>query len=197
MRRFIVGALIASATLMAPAAASAKVHHGSELDRQYERAYREVVRRHGLHAAGRNIVRQGRRPGKDLSVRASLATLRRLLYVPPPVPAAAPVASVAPTATTSPAPQYEATTTVATASSTASTSSGTLASIRACESGGNYSTNTGNGFYGAYQFTDETWHAVGGSGHASDASPAEQDQRAAALYAGGSGAGNWPVCSHR
>lgn len=73
---------------------------------------------------------------------------------------------------------------------------GILAHIRACESGGNYSTNTGNGFYGAYQFTQGTWNAMGGSGNPADASPAEQDALAAKLYAGGAGAGNWPVCSH-
>ena len=39
-----------------------------------------------------------------------------------------------------------------------------LAGLRECESGGDYSTNTGNGFYGAYQFTLSTWASVGGSG---------------------------------
>lgn len=70
---------------------------------------------------------------------------------------------------------------------------GQLASIRACESGGNYSTNTGNGFYGAYQFTQQSWEAVGGTGNPAAASPAEQDKRAAMLMAQ-SGSGNWPVC---
>jgi len=36
-----------------------------------------------------------------------------------------------------------------------------LYSTRMCESGGNYATNTGNGFYGAYQFTISTWHWAG------------------------------------
>jgi hypothetical protein len=70
---------------------------------------------------------------------------------------------------------------------------GQLAAIRQCESGGNYSTNTGNGFYGAYQFTQASWQAVGGTGNPAAASPAEQDRRAAVLMAR-SGAGNWPVC---
>jgi hypothetical protein len=70
---------------------------------------------------------------------------------------------------------------------------GTLAAIRSCESGGNYSTNTGNGFYGAYQFTQSTWQSVGGSGNPANASPAEQDKRAAILYAR-EGAAPWPVC---
>ena len=70
---------------------------------------------------------------------------------------------------------------------------GHLQAIAACESGGNYSTNTGNGFYGAYQFTQETWAAVGGTGNPAAASPAEQDKRAAMLYAQ-QGSSPWPVC---
>lgn len=69
----------------------------------------------------------------------------------------------------------------------------TLAAIRACESGGDYSTNTGNGFWGAYQFTLSTWASVGGSGLPSEASPREQDERAAALYRR-DGSSPWPVC---
>jgi hypothetical protein len=68
-----------------------------------------------------------------------------------------------------------------------------LAAIAACESGGNYATNTGNGFYGAYQFDLQTWRTVGGTGLPSDASPAEQDMRAALLYRR-AGATPWPVC---
>lgn len=57
-----------------------------------------------------------------------------------------------------------------------------FARIRAKESGGNYSTNTGNGYYGAYQFDLGTWRGVGGSGLPSNASPEEQDMRAKMLY---------------
>lgn len=70
---------------------------------------------------------------------------------------------------------------------------GWLASTRQCESGGNYSTNTGNGFYGAYQFTLSTWASVGGQGNPAYASPLEQDYRAVILLRR-SGAGQWPVC---
>lgn len=70
---------------------------------------------------------------------------------------------------------------------------GNLASIRSCESGGNYSTNTGNGFYGAYQFDQQTWNSVGGSGNPADASPAEQDARAQALL-NSRGSSPWPSC---
>ena len=53
--------------------------------------------------------------------------------------------------------------------------------------------NTGNGFYGKYQFTQSTWAAVGGSGNPAAAPEAEQDRRAAMLLAR-AGSGQWPVC---
>ncbi|HZZ98244.1 MAG TPA: peptidoglycan-binding protein, partial [Jatrophihabitantaceae bacterium] len=45
-----------------------------------------------------------------------------------------------------------------------------------------YATNTGNGYYGAYQFDLSTWQSVGGSGYPNQASKAEQDARALILY---------------
>jgi hypothetical protein len=74
-----------------------------------------------------------------------------------------------------------------------SAASPTLEAIAACESGGNPATNTGNGFYGKYQFTLSTWQSVGGTGNPAAASEAEQNQRAALLYAR-EGASPWPVC---
>lgn len=68
-----------------------------------------------------------------------------------------------------------------------------LQAIAECESGGDYTTNTGNGFYGAYQFTPETWAGVGGTGLPSEAPPAEQDMRAQMLLEQ-SGTSPWPVC---
>ena len=73
-------------------------------------------------------------------------------------------------------------------------SQSTLDAIASCESGGDYTTNTGNGFSGAYQFMDSTWQAVGGTtASAYQATPEEQDYRAALLYSQ-SGPGQWPVC---
>jgi hypothetical protein len=69
----------------------------------------------------------------------------------------------------------------------------TLEAIAACESGGDPTTDTGNGFYGKYQFDLSTWQSVGGSGNPAHASEAEQDRRAAMLYAQ-AGASPWPVC---
>ena len=84
-----------------------------------------------------------------------------------------------------PAPQVQA----------SQTSSGSgLAGIRACESGGDYGAVSSNGKYrGAYQFDQQTWESVGGSGDPADASAAEQDQRAAALQQQ-RGSSPWPSC---
>ncbi len=69
-----------------------------------------------------------------------------------------------------------------------------LEAIAACESGGNPQAVSANGAYrGKYQFSPSTWAAVGGSGDPAAAPEAEQDRRAAMLYAQ-SGAGQWPVC---
>ena len=41
--------------------------------------------------------------------------------------------------------------------------------LRMCESTNRYDINTGNGYYGAYQFDLSTWRSVGGSGYPNDA----------------------------
>lgn len=66
--------------------------------------------------------------------------------------------------------------------------------IKRCESGGDYrAVNRSSGAGGAWQIMETTWRALGGTGHAEDASPAEQDMRAAMLWDGGRGARAW-VC---
>lgn len=51
-----------------------------------------------------------------------------------------------------------------------------LSKLRGCESGGNYAENTGNGYYGAYQFSLGTWQSLGLSGLPSSAPASVQDQ---------------------
>ncbi len=69
-----------------------------------------------------------------------------------------------------------------------------LRSIAACESGGNPRAVGGGGaFRGKYQFDYGTWARVGGSGDPAAAPEAEQDRRAAMLYAR-AGSSPWPVC---
>jgi uncharacterized protein YabE (DUF348 family) len=78
---------------------------------------------------------------------------------------------------------------------TMSASTGNVwARLAECESGGDPGANTGNGYYGLYQFSQPTWEAMGGSGLPSDASSAEQTMRAQALQQQ-SGWGQWPACS--
>lgn len=79
------------------------------------------------------------------------------------------------------------------APATAATAS-QFARLRACESGGNYRINTGNGFYGAYQFDLGTWRGLGYSGYPHRASPAVQDQAARRLQAA-RGWAPWPACA--
>lgn len=70
------------------------------------------------------------------------------------------------------------------------------AALAQCESGGNPATNTGNGYYGMYQFSLPTWQAVGGVGLPSQASAAEQTMRAQILQAR-AGWGQWPACARK
>jgi hypothetical protein len=65
-----------------------------------------------------------------------------------------------------------------------------------CESGGNWSINTGNGYYGGLQFSSSTWLANGGGAYAPRADLASRDQQisiAMKLYRQ-SGSASWPVC---
>ncbi|HVA11324.1 MAG TPA: ubiquitin-like domain-containing protein [Candidatus Dormibacteraeota bacterium] len=74
-----------------------------------------------------------------------------------------------------------------------------LAALRGCESGGNYQDNTGNGYYGAYQFSLGTWQRLGLSGLPSSAPPSVQDQaivRNTNLSGGGLASQN-PGCYYR
>lgn len=68
-----------------------------------------------------------------------------------------------------------------------------FARLRACESGGNYSTNTGNGYYGAYQYDQATWNNYGGYSTADQAPPSVQDAKAQETYAA-RGSSPWPTC---
>ncbi|MGX6397241.1 transglycosylase family protein [Rothia kristinae] len=65
--------------------------------------------------------------------------------------------------------------------------------VAQCESGGDWSINTGNGFSGGLQFTASTWAANGGTGNPANASKAEQVRVAENVLAT-QGKGAWPVC---
>ncbi|WP_304523521.1 resuscitation-promoting factor [Aeromicrobium sp. Leaf350] len=100
------------------------------------------------------------------------------------------------TVTTEPVAQVEKHGTKAAPVATGVAPDGVWGALAQCESGGNPAANTGNGYYGLYQFSASTWRAVGGSGLPSEASAEEQTMRAQTLQAR-SGWGQWPACSSK
>lgn len=69
--------------------------------------------------------------------------------------------------------------------------------VAQCESSGNWSINTGNGFYGGLQFTYSTWAGFGGQKYARTANLATKSQQIeiAQKVLRVQGPGAWPVCS--
>ena len=67
-------------------------------------------------------------------------------------------------------------------------------SLAQCESGGNWATNTGNGYAGGLQFSASTWAAHGGTGSPANASRAQQIAVAEKVQAS-QGWGAWPACA--
>ena len=84
-------------------------------------------------------------------------------------------------------------------SPTASAAASVWDSVAACESGGNWAINTGNGYYGGLQFSASTWNAYGGTGYAASANRASKAAQIAIAQRvlAGQGSGAWPVCGRR
>ncbi|MEV6210416.1 transglycosylase family protein [Kitasatospora sp. NPDC051914] len=85
------------------------------------------------------------------------------------------------------------------APSASAASASTWDAVARCESGGNWSINTGNGFYGGLQFTASTWRAYGGTAYAPQANRASRAQQIAVAekVLASQGPGAWPVCSKK
>ena len=161
--RRTVAAIVLSASTMPAAAIAAEP--SPKLEQHYVQAYQRAERRGA--DPGRDIRRDGiERPGSDRD--ATAGELRRSL------PILRRMATPAGGSSSSASPVLEA--------------------IAACESGGDPTAVSAGGTYrGKYQFDSGTWAAVGGSGDPAAAPEAEQDRRAAALYAE-RGSAAWPVC---
>lgn len=71
--------------------------------------------------------------------------------------------------------------------------------VAACESGGNWAINTGNGYYGGLQFAPGTWSGHGGGEFASSAHLASREEQIAVAerVLRTQGIGAWPVCGRR
>ncbi len=70
------------------------------------------------------------------------------------------------------------------------------ASLAQCESTGNWSINTGNGYYGGLQFNLGTWRSYGGQGMPHENTPAQQIEIAKRVQAK-QGWGAWPACTRK
>lgn len=68
-----------------------------------------------------------------------------------------------------------------------------------CESGGNWNTSTGNGYFGGLQFSSGTWSSYGGGAYADTANHATREQQIAIAkkVLRGQGWNAWPTCSRR
>lgn len=169
-----VGLILVAVMAMIPATASA-----SNLEERYQRLYDRVAEQElGPYAglAGRNLVKDGKndqREATSAELRESISALKRMLH---------PVVYTEPTEPVSEAPV---------AAEPTSSSSGTSNATVQCESGGDYGANTGNGYYGGYQFDSQTWDAYGDPAYseANEAPPAVQDAAAASVPYDA-----WPNC---
>jgi len=139
---------------------------------------------------------------KQLREQTFAAHLRRLHTIKVtgeiPTPPPAPKSSVAADEVSQPDPATEAASEPASAPIVQAPASieSALLKIAQCESGGNWSINTGNGYYGGLQFSLGTWQAHGGKGLPSDASKEEQLSVGAALVKSAGGTyGAWPTCA--
>ena len=81
----------------------------------------------------------------------------------------------------------------------ATADSGVWDKVAQCESGGNWSINTGNGYYGGLQFSPSTWRAFGGHEYASQANQATKSEQIAVAQRTlqRQGPGAWPTCGKR
>jgi len=132
-------------------------------------------------------------PSKNQKLKAR--TVAVVKVAPKPFVAAAdPATSKKPETTTAPAAATYTAKPKYVARATSSASGSTWDRLAACESGGNWQINTGNGYYGGLQFSLSSWRGVGGSGYPHQASKSEQIRRASMLKANG-GWGHWPACS--
>lgn len=117
---------------------------------------------------------------------------------PPPTTTTAPLPpppTTAPPTTAPPPPPTTAAPAPAPAPARAAVPNGSVwDQLAQCEAGGNWATNTGNGYYGGLQFSASSWHAVGGSGLPHQASRATQIAMGERLRAS-QGWGAWPACS--
>jgi hypothetical protein len=198
----LLKSLIAVTVTLNPAAAhgpgSYTVRPGDTLSQIASRAYGSAAGWPAIWWANRRQV-----PDPDIITAGERLVLPSSHRVPPWLVRAALAAtaavSPAPAAPAGAAPTVPAASAQASSPAPASSDGVNWAAIAACESGGNWAANTGNGFYGGLQFTEQTWLGYGGGQYAPSANlatPAQQIAVAQRVLAG-QGIGAWPVCGAR
>ena len=85
---------------------------------------------------------------------------------------------------------------VTAASATGDTMADQLARLRRCESNSNYRANTGNGYYGAYQFSQSTWRSLGYPNRPHQNAGKTQDDAVVKLHRS-QGWRPWPACARK
>jgi resuscitation-promoting factor RpfB len=142
------------------------------------------------------VIRETRHNGKvkdrkKLSSTITTAPISRVILVGTKVPESKPQPSPEPTSPSEPSSSSGS------SSGSSSTASGSVWDrLAECESGGNWSINTGNGFYGGLQFSLSTWRAYGGTGMPHEASREEQIAVAERVQ-DAQGWGAWPACTSK
>jgi len=198
--------LIAVTISLHPAAqhvpASYTVHQGDTLSAIASHSYGNSADWPAVWWANRHQIRNpnllvvGQRLQLPASGHVTPAMARAAQAAIPAPPPPAPVAAAPSGASQSDPPASAPVSTSAPASSSGSSGGANWSAIAACESGGNWSANTGNGFYGGLQFTQQTWDAYGGGQYAASANQASASQQIAVAQRvlAGQGIGAWPVC---
>ncbi len=139
-------------------------------------------------------------PPTTTTLAPAATTVPATTTLPPTTTTPAPAATTVPATTTAPP---EATTSPAAGTSAAASTAagghpppagGVWLQLRLCESGDNYQANTGNGFYGAYQFSWSTWSGLGFPGRP-DLEPYWMQDEAAQRLQAIQGWSPWPACS--
>jgi hypothetical protein len=185
--------------------ASYTVHQGDTLSAIAAHAYGSAADWPAIWWANRrqmpnpNMITAGQRLRLPASghVSARIAhAAQNAIPAPPPAPAPAPAQSSAQAPAGGGAQADPPAVTPVSTGAPASSGGVNWSAVAACESGGNWSADTGNGFYGGLQFTEQTWLAYGGGQYAPSANLASESEQIAVAdrVLAGQGIGAWPVC---
>ncbi|MGH9112431.1 MAG: transglycosylase family protein [Acidimicrobiales bacterium] len=193
MRRAVIGGALGLALLIAPVALAVAVVPDDSGDGRVDAASAES------ETSLINLRRDSSRV--DLAKASARESMRTTTTAPPTTTTAPPTTTTAPpTTTTEPPPPPTTAAPVEPPPSSGGLGDpnnyATWDALAQCEAGGNWSINTGNGYYGGLQFSLGSWQGVGGTGYPHEHSRETQIAMGQRLQAS-SGWGAWPACSSK